>query len=219
VAIDLDTLPPSLGGTETVLSALLQLETRGLVSLQRPESGTSLANPGSSLDTFTIDWRGLERRRQAEQDKLDTVQRYAYAKGCRRTFVLRYFGDPAANGSSRCDGCDNCTGTRRDATPAATVTVRRQRRPPSDSKVASKVLPHDEPLFTALKTLRTEIASAARVPPYVVFPDTTLIEFAVQRPRSLPALADIRGVGPAKLDKYGERFLAVIRQTEAVTNG
>jgi ATP-dependent DNA helicase RecQ len=53
----------------------------------------------------------------------------------------------------------------------------------------------------------------------VVFPDTTLIEFAVQRPRSLPALADIRGVGPTKLDKYGERFLAIIRQTETVTNG
>ncbi|HWZ60490.1 MAG TPA: RecQ family ATP-dependent DNA helicase [Gemmatimonadaceae bacterium] len=214
VAIDLDTLPPSLGGAETVLSALMQLEVRGLVSVRRPESGTSLANPGSSLDAFDIDWNGFERRRQAEQDKLDTVQRYAYGKGCRRTFVLRYFGDPAANTSSRCDGCDNCTGTRRDATPAA-VTARRQKRPPNDSKVA----PRDERLFAALKTLRTEIASAARVPPYVVFPDTTLIEFAVQRPRSLPALADIRGVGPAKLDKYGERFLAVIRQTEAVTNG
>jgi ATP-dependent DNA helicase RecQ len=33
----------------------------------------------------------------------------------------------------------------------------------------------------------------------------------VRRPRSLAALSDVRGVGPAKLDKYGERFLAVIR--------
>jgi ATP-dependent DNA helicase RecQ len=217
VAVDLDALPPGLGGADTVLSVLTTLESRRLVSVQRPHGGLRAANPGTSLDTFNVDWAGMERRRQAEQDKLDTVQRYAYAKGCRRTFVLRYFGDPAALSTGRCDGCDNCTGTRRAATPgaASAVAPRRVKRPPNDSKVA----PRDEPLFTALKTLRTEIASAARVPPYVVFPDTTLIEFAVQRPRSLPALADIRGVGPSKLDKYGERFLAVIRQTETVTNG
>jgi ATP-dependent DNA helicase RecQ len=214
VAIDLDTLPTGLGGADIALSVLSELESRGIVTIQRQDAGT-LANPRATLDTFGIDWTALDRRRQAEHDKLDSIQRYAYAKGCRRTVVLRYFGDPAALVSSRCDGCDNCTGARRVATPGAAVAKRRQKSPPTDRAVS----PRDEPLFVALKTLRTEIASAARVPPYVVFPDTTLIEFAVQRPRSLPALADIRGVGPAKLDKYGERFLAVIRQTEAVTNG
>jgi hypothetical protein len=34
---------------------------------------------------------------------------------------------------------------------------------------------------------------------------------AVRRPRTIAALGDVRGVGPTKLDKYGERFLAVIR--------
>jgi hypothetical protein len=38
------------------------------------------------------------------------MQQYAYTKGCRRGFVLRYFGDPAARSS--CGGCDNCLGTR-----------------------------------------------------------------------------------------------------------
>jgi ATP-dependent DNA helicase RecQ len=49
------------------------------------------------------------------------------------------------------------------------------------------------------------------VPAYVVFPDRTLAEMAVRRPRSLAALAEVRGVGPAKLDKYGERFLEAVR--------
>ena len=45
----------------------------------------------------------------------------------------------------------------------------------------------------------------------MVFPDRTLAEFAMRRPRTLAAMGDVRGVGPAKLEKYGERFLAVIR--------
>jgi ATP-dependent DNA helicase RecQ len=72
--------------------------------------------------------------------------------------------------------------------------------------------PHDAALFAALKTLRGTIARAEQVPAYVVFPDRTLAEFAVRRPRSLAGLSDVRGVGPAKLEKYGERFLAVIRE-------
>jgi ATP-dependent DNA helicase RecQ len=224
VAVDLDTLPPGLGGATIVLSALADLEPRGIVSIQRPQGGTRLANAGAALGAFNVDWAAMARRRQAEQDKLDTVQRYAYAKTCRRTFVLRYFGDPAAAlTGGRCDGCDNCSGTRRAAAPVAAAPRPKAKRPEkgkaNGNANGSKVSSRDEPLFAALKALRTEIAYADRVPAYVVFRDETLIEFAVQRPRSLPALADIRGVGPTRLDKYGERFLAVIRQTEAPPNG
>jgi ATP-dependent DNA helicase RecQ len=63
--------------------------------------------------------------------------------------------------------------------------------------------PGDEALFAALRALRSEIARADRVPSYVVFADRTLAELAVRRPRSLAALADVRGVGPAKLDASG----------------
>jgi ATP-dependent DNA helicase RecQ len=73
-------------------------------------------------------------------------------------------------------------------------------------------------LFAELRALRGSIAKEEQVPAYVVFPDRTLAEIATRRPRSTAALADIRGVGPAKLEKYGERFLALIRdagETEA----
>jgi ATP-dependent DNA helicase RecQ len=66
-------------------------------------------------------------------------------------------------------------------------------------------------LFAALRTLRSELARRDGVPAYVVFPDTTLAEIAVRRPRSLTALADVRGVGPTRLDRYGEQFLAAVR--------
>ena len=50
------------------------------------------------------------------------------------------------------------------------------------------------------------------MPAYVVFPDRTLAEMAVRRPGSLAALADVYGVGPARREKYGERFLGIIRE-------
>jgi ATP-dependent DNA helicase RecQ len=70
--------------------------------------------------------------------------------------------------------------------------------------------PQDEALFLRLKALRLEIARAQGVPPYVIFHDTTLMEVARLRPRSLAAFGDISGVGEAKLERYGNAFLAVV---------
>jgi ATP-dependent DNA helicase UvrD/PcrA len=64
------------------------------------------------------------------------------------------------------------------------------------------------PAFGALRKWRLERAKADGVPAYVVFHDATLAEIARQSPRSLAELASIAGVGPAKLDRYGEEVLA-----------
>jgi ATP-dependent DNA helicase RecQ len=72
----------------------------------------------------------------------------------------------------------------------------------------------DFELFEALRALRTAIAKEQSVPPYVVFPDTTLIAFATERPASRKALLGISGVGQSKLERYGDAFLEVIRGYE-----
>ena len=72
--------------------------------------------------------------------------------------------------------------------------------------------PDEQKLFDALRAQRTEIARAEKVPPYIVFWDQTLAEIAKRRPQSLAAFGSVRGVGEAKLERYGEKFLAVIRQ-------
>jgi ATP-dependent DNA helicase RecQ len=61
-----------------------------------------------------------------------------------------------------------------------------------------------------LKDLRRRLASERRVPAYVVFSDATLLEMARRKPRSPAELLTISGVGTAKLDRYGEIFLAAI---------
>jgi ATP-dependent DNA helicase RecQ len=70
----------------------------------------------------------------------------------------------------------------------------------------------DGSLFEALRAERMSIAKSLGVPPYVVFPDTTLMAFATERPGSRKALLEISGVGQAKLERYGDAFLAVIAE-------
>jgi DNA helicase-2/ATP-dependent DNA helicase PcrA len=68
----------------------------------------------------------------------------------------------------------------------------------------------DDPLYTALKTWRLERARADEVPAYVVFHNATLEEIASRKPRSLAELASVPGVGPTKLERYGEDLLAAL---------
>ncbi|KAF0101428.1 MAG: ATP-dependent DNA helicase RecQ [bacterium] len=68
-----------------------------------------------------------------------------------------------------------------------------------------------DPLFEALRAKRRELAQAQGVPPYVVFADKTLAAMVAERPQSLAEFARLSGVGEAKLERYGEAFLAVIR--------
>jgi ATP-dependent DNA helicase RecQ len=69
-----------------------------------------------------------------------------------------------------------------------------------------------DPLFEALRQKRREIALAQGVPPYVVFADKTLAAMVAERPQSLAEFARLPGVGEHKLERYGEAFLAVIRE-------
>ena len=69
----------------------------------------------------------------------------------------------------------------------------------------------DDPLFDALRECRRALAKEGGVPPYVIFHDSTLREIAAVRPTSLSALARVPGVGQAKLARYGEAFIEVVR--------
>jgi len=79
-------------------------------------------------------------------------------------------------------------------------------------------LPTPEPdsdMFKKLSQLRREIAYASGLPPYMVFHDKALRLMAETMPQNLAAFGKISGVGQAKLEKYGERFLAVINGAAA----
>lgn len=78
---------------------------------------------------------------------------------------------------------------------------------------SSAALPEnvDAGLFEVLRQLRRKLADTAGVPPYMVFGDATLQGIAATKPRTPSELLSVSGVGQAKLERYGEAFLAEIR--------
>ena len=72
--------------------------------------------------------------------------------------------------------------------------------------------PMGHPLFEALRAERKRIATEQGIPPYVVFHDSVLREFAAERPQTPTELGRISGVGAKKLIAFGDQFLDVIRQ-------
>jgi len=100
------------------------------------------------------------------------------------------------------------------------VHLRRQGRAPRSERprraaresVETAFDPGQAELWEALRACRRRLADAQGVPPYVIFHDATLREMVYTAPASREALADVSGVGVAKLERYGDEFLAVIRQ-------
>ncbi|TAL71558.1 MAG: DNA helicase RecQ [Rhodanobacter sp.] len=97
---------------------------------------------------------------------------------------------------------------REDAKPTRAT----HRRQGTKSAAAGNlgVEPNEQPLWNALRRLRTDLARAQGVPPYVVFHDATLLAMLRARPTTTDELAEVSGVGAAKLERYGRDFLGVI---------
>jgi ATP-dependent DNA helicase RecQ len=94
----------------------------------------------------------------------------------------------------------------------------RQKGPRGATAAAlADVAPADNALFEALRQCRSELAKDQRVPAYVVFADRTLLDMVRLRPRNMSEMAMVHGVGQAKLQQYGEAFLAVIRRHGAAS--
>lgn len=220
IVVDLDALPPGLGGPQGATAVLDQLQARQFVVWMRLGEGITLTDPARSLAQWPVDWDGLDRRRRGELRKLEAVQQYAYTKSCRRAFVLRYFGDPAAK--PRCDNCDNCLGIRHEPRTASAPTRAGGARNRAAAASRGKGAATDAPLtreesarFDALKAMRAELARDDGVPAYVIFPDRALRGIAKAKPESLAQLGQVSGVGPARLDRFGRTVLECLRDVDA----
>jgi ATP-dependent DNA helicase RecQ len=88
--------------------------------------------------------------------------------------------------------------------------VRAQTKKETRSQAQAAISETDRDLFQALRQKRMEIARLQNLPPYVIFHDKTLTELAAARPNSRAAMANVPGIGEAKLDRYGPAFLSVI---------
>jgi superfamily II DNA helicase RecQ len=68
----------------------------------------------------------------------------------------------------------------------------------------------DEELFQKLRQWRTQQAATEKIAHYMVMRDTTLRELAARKPQTTQALLGIKGMGKAKVEKYGPALLSLL---------
>nr|WP_059391685.1 DNA helicase RecQ [Pseudomonas toyotomiensis] len=100
------------------------------------------------------------------------------------------------------------------------LQLRREPKPAQAAKASSSaasqlVRGHEREMWEALRSLRRKLAEEHSVPPYVIFPDATLLEMLRSQPSSLSDMAEVSGVGARKLERYGQAFLEVLNGSGA----
>ena len=140
--------------------------------------------------------------RRAAREKTLAMYELAESNGCRHANLVAYFDERIdACGTS----CDRCSGT------SFTSLVAPAAHAPRAATVA-ELPPADGGVFERLRALRRTLADAENVPAYIVFSDAVLARMAAARPRDEAGLLAIAGIGPAKLARYGDAFLRVLRE-------
>jgi ATP-dependent DNA helicase RecQ len=163
------------------------------------------------------DVMSLERFLDGLEPSLAAVQRrqirdmfdFADGRDCRHQALVGHFGERIAP----CGGeCDRCSG--RDLLAEAPKAARKARGAKGAPILPAAPIPQDEEeaLYLELKALRKRLADERNIPAYLVFSDATLQHMARFRPSTPEHLLAISGVGPKKLDTYGEYFLELIRR-------
>jgi ATP-dependent DNA helicase RecQ len=159
-----------------------------------------------SFDHHRVSTFGIGKAIAAEQWR--SVLRQLVARGLLDV-------DPAGHGGLRLTGAakpvlrgEERVWLRRDRKtgPAERATGKRDRNRGGDVVDAAR------PLWDALRACRKRLAEAQNVPPYVIFHDATLRAMLELRPRNAEELRAVSGVGDSKLERYGEAFLAVLRE-------
>jgi len=132
---------------------------------------------------------------------------------CRHQVILRHFDERMGPCGESCDVCTGVTAAKLAAESMVSPLRRtRSRKAPRTSSGRSpEPGPVDEALFESLRALRKELADAQRVPAYIVFSDRVLLEMAARRPTTPGEMLEVPGVGPAKLERYGQAFLELLK--------
>jgi ATP-dependent DNA helicase RecQ len=147
-----------------------------------------------AIDDETL--RGETRNKTVEMFRL--VDR----GGCRHQAIARYLDEAIAP----CErSCDVCRGVGIEALVAKPSAVGAHAAP-------SEAAPANPALFERLRAVRRRIADAEGVPAYIVFSDAVLRQMVARVPRNRADMLALSGVGPLKLDRYGEAFLEALRE-------
>ena len=155
--------------------------------------------------------------RYQDMNRLNRMVDYCTKPGCLRAFILRYFGENAAQD---CGHCSACCGARY----GEAEEIARQRRRGADGAhlgqqaTAEKVgsigkieATAGGDLFEQLRQVRMALSKLYHVAPFIICSDATLTSMVRRKPETLEGMRSVSGMGEIKTARYGEAFLQVIR--------
>jgi len=153
-----------------------------------------------------VDDPELRRRKKGATRKLfRTVE----AGGCRHQAILAHFDEERGPCG---DACDVCRGVTVEEMAAEATVGRKGGGARSGGRGEEPRSEADRELFERLRTLRKRLAEERAVPAYIVFSDKVLWEMCRRRPSTPGELLSVSGVGPVKLERYGEAFLEAVNE-------
>ena len=149
--------------------------------------------------------------REAKRRAAVDLFRLADRDACRHRGLLAYFGEDFDGCGESCDVCTGLGVT--DLVDVLPVLKRKARGAGSRRRPAAADVDRSpsDPTFQRLRTLRKQLADERGVPAYIVFSDQVLWDLIDLRPGSPEEMLRVPGIGPAKLQQYGEVFLDALR--------
>jgi ATP-dependent DNA helicase RecQ len=171
--------------------------------------------------------RGSLAIRQRRDDALAAVERYATVERCRQEVLCQHFtGAVADDARRRCGRCDICTGIdvpvfADDDTALASARGRRpphlESRPARPARPRAARLPQarasssTSELARQLERFRRKVARELKWKAYMVFQQRVITAIDQARPTTREALARVPGLGPARIARFGDALLAMLR--------
>ncbi len=144
--------------------------------------------------------------------------RFAESTSCRHRTLVGHFAESIDSCAGSCDACGapelfgklkGRRGRGRASVPRSLEAAPAEG--PRAAASSNEIVGKKKELFDLLKSLRRHLAESKGVPAYLVFSDATLLEMATRHPTTFESLRSVSGVGPRKLEAYGEAFIAVLR--------
>jgi ATP-dependent DNA helicase RecQ len=184
-------------GESQVRHALQLLEKSGHLSLKKPFAGRTItAHKRGEFHTLGLSLEHVRVQERRAQLLLRRMTDYAYARRCRRAFILRYFGERPS--WAPCNNCDVCSGNRVKVAPKTPAEAR-----------AAEGEQYSVLAFEELRRWRTQLARSLSMAPYLVFNDATLKNLAAALPTTRDEFLAVKGTGQTRWERFGPKVTQV----------
>jgi ATP-dependent DNA helicase RecQ len=144
------------------------------------------------------------------RQKLEQLLAYAFRLRCRRRSILEYFGDDSLPENCRCDVCRGEVRMQKTGSVAGASSPRRGRKSKLRTEAFGELDDDGLRRLERLKKVRLNLAQEQDQPAFCVVHDSVLYAIAQAAPADILGLSRIKGIGPAKLEKYGKAFLQAL---------